>query len=137
LMFGPALMRLFTPEQALIDLSMSMMYILAIGYIAMAVTQVLSGTMRGAGDTMTPMWVSFLTTIVLRVPLAYALVYGSRAMGAALRTQQAMVFISMLIAWLTGAAVTAFLYKRGGWRKKQLEPLAAQMRREAAAAEKQ
>ena len=132
LLFGPALMRLFTPEQALIDLSMSMMYILAVGYVVMAVTQVLSGTMRGAGDTMTPMWVSFLTTIALRVPLAYALVYGSRAMGAAMRTQQAMVFISMLIAWLTGAAVTAFLYKRGGWRKKQIEPLEVQMRKEAA-----
>ena len=73
-----------------------------------------------------------LPFIALRVPLAYALVYGSRAMGAAMRTQQAMVFISMLIAWLTGAAVTAFLYKRGGWRKKQIEPLEAQMRKEAA-----
>ena len=29
----------------------------------------------------------------------------------------------VLIAWLTGAAVTAFLYKRGTWRKKQIEPL--------------
>jgi len=131
LLFGPALMRLFTPEQALIDLSMSMMYILAIGYVVMAVTQVLSGAMRGAGDTMTPMWVSFLTTIALRVPLAYALVYGSRAMGAAMRTQQTLVFVSMLVAWLTGAIVTSLLYKRGGWRKKQIEPVAAQLRREA------
>ena len=131
LLFGPSLMRLFTPEQALIDLSMSMMYILAVGYVAMAVTQVLSGTMRGAGDTLTPMWVSFGTTIALRVPLAYALVYGFRAMGSTVRTQQSMVFISMLVAWLTGAAITFILYKKGTWRKKQIEPLEAQMRQEA------
>lgn len=32
-------------------------------YIAMAVTQSLSGVMRGAGDTMTPMWISLVTTV--------------------------------------------------------------------------
>jgi xanthine/uracil/vitamin C permease (AzgA family) len=63
LLFGPVLMRLFTPEQALIDLSMRMMYILAAGYIAMAATQVLAGVMRGAGDTLTPMWITLGTTI--------------------------------------------------------------------------
>jgi Na+-driven multidrug efflux pump len=49
---------------------MRMMRILAAGYIAMAVTQVLLGVMRGAGDTMTPMWISLITTIALRVPIA-------------------------------------------------------------------
>lgn len=132
LLGGPVLMRLFTPEQALIDLSMSMMYILAVGYIATAVTQVLSGTMRGAGDTMTPMWVSFGTTIALRVPLAYTLVYAAKAMGAAVRTQQTMVFVSMLVAWLTGALITAILYKKGTWRKKQIEPMQRQMAQEKA-----
>ena len=132
LLGGPVLMRLFTPEQALIDLSMHMMYILAVGYIVMAITQVLSGTMRGAGDTMTPMWISFGTTIALRVPLAYALVYGFKAMGAAVRTQQTMVFVSMLVAWLAGALITAILYKKGTWRKKQIEPMQRQMAQEKA-----
>ncbi len=132
LLCGPVLMRLFTPEQALIDLSMHMMYILAVGYIVMAITQVLSGTMRGAGDTMTPMWISFGTTIALRVPLAYALVYGFKAMGAAVRTQQTMVFVSMLVAWLAGAAITSYCYKKGTWRKKQIEPLEKAMLQEKA-----
>jgi len=133
LLGGPVLMRLFTPEQALIDLSMRMMYILAVGYIAVAVTQVLSGTMRGAGDTMTPMWISFGTTIALRVPLAYALVYGLKALGAPMLTQQTMVFVSLLMSWLAGALITAILYKKGGWRLRQIAPLAAEMAREAAA----
>ena len=123
LLFGPTLMRLFTPEQALIDLSMNMMYILAVGYVAMSVTQVLSGVMRGAGDTMTPMWITMGTTIGLRLPLAYALVAITRNAGAALITQQRMVFISLLISWLIGMLVTIFFYWRGVWKKKQVLPL--------------
>ena len=88
LLAGPALMRLFTPEKALIALSMQMMYILAAGYIAMSVTQVLQGVMRGAGDTVTPMWIGLTTAVVLRLPLAYALVALARNAGADLLTQE-------------------------------------------------
>jgi hypothetical protein len=31
-----------------------------------------------------------------------------------------MMFVSMLIAWVIGAALTTILYKRGGWKKKAL-----------------
>ena len=53
-------MGVFTDTAELVDLSMHMMRILAVGYIAMAVTQSLSGVMRGAGDTVTPMWISLI-----------------------------------------------------------------------------
>jgi len=55
LIFGKFLMGLFTDTAELINLSYNLMKILAVGYIAVAVTQSLSGIMRGAGDTMTPM----------------------------------------------------------------------------------
>ena len=127
LLFGPTLMRLFTPEQALINLSMNMLYILAAGYVAMSVTQVLSGVMRGAGDTMTPMWITMATTIGLRLPLAYAMVAMSRNAGAPVITQQRMVFISLLISWLIGMLVTIYFYWRGVWKKKQVLPLEREM----------
>lgn len=123
LLGGPFLMGLFTDEAALIDMSMGMMYILAVGYVAMAVTQVLSGTMRGAGDTMTPMWISFATTVLLRVPLAYVLVAIAKNMGAEKLMQERMVFVSLLITWLLGAAITGILYLRGGWKKKQVRAI--------------
>ena len=63
LLFGRYLMGIFTDTPELVDFSMRMMKILAVGYIAMAVTQVLSGVMRGAGDTVTPMWISLLMRI--------------------------------------------------------------------------
>ena len=59
-----------------------MMRVLSVGYIAMAVTQILSGTMRGAGDTMTPMWLSIITTIIVRMPLAYLLAFLTRSEAA-------------------------------------------------------
>ncbi|MBQ3201583.1 MAG: MATE family efflux transporter, partial [Clostridia bacterium] len=61
LFFGHHLFAIFTETEALIDLAVRMMRILAFGYICMAVTQVLGGIMRGAGDTMTPMWISMIT----------------------------------------------------------------------------
>ena len=79
LVFGKYLMSIFTDTGELVDLSMYFMRILALGYIAMAVTQVLSGTMRGAGDTLTPMWISLMTTILIRVPIAYGLAYLTRS----------------------------------------------------------
>ncbi|MCF6463093.1 MATE family efflux transporter, partial [Clostridium sp. Cult1] len=75
LIFGKHLMGVFTNTKELVDLSMHMMRILAAGYIAMAITQCLSGVMRGAGDTITPMWISLITTVVIRVPVAYGLAY--------------------------------------------------------------
>ncbi len=67
LVFGKYLMEIFTTTSELVTLSANMMKILAVGYIAMAVTQSLSGVMRGAGDTMTPMWISLITTVLIRL----------------------------------------------------------------------
>lgn len=47
LVFGRYLMAIFTNTSELVTLSANMMRILAVGYIAMAVTQSLSGVMRG------------------------------------------------------------------------------------------
>jgi putative MATE family efflux protein len=118
LLAGPALMRLFTEEQTLIDLSMQMMFILAAGYIAMSVTQVLQGVMRGAGDTVTPMWISLCTAVIFRVPLAYSLVAWARNAGAEQLTQEKMVFLSLLSNWILGMLITIVLFKLGKWKRK-------------------
>lgn len=113
LIFGKYLMGIFTDTQELVELSMNMMRILAVGYIAMAVTQSLSGVMRGAGDTMTPMWISLLTTVAIRVPVAYVLSWLTKSSSC--------VFVSLLTSWCCGALLTTAFYLRGGWRKKALD----------------
>ncbi|MBS5523544.1 MAG: MATE family efflux transporter [Clostridiales bacterium] len=119
LIFGKNLMSIFTETQALVELSMHMMQIIAIGYLAMAVTQSLSGVMRGAGDTMTPMWISLITTVIIRVPLAYGIAYLTRSPQNPGGIQEC-IFISLLGSWLIGALLTVILYKVGHWKKKAL-----------------
>ena len=117
LIFGKALMGFFTNTPELVLLSRDMMGILAVGYIAMAVTQSLSGVMRGAGDTMTPMWISIATTIFIRVPIAYGISFLTRTPELP-NGRQECIFISLLTSWLLGALITFVFYKRGKWKGK-------------------
>lgn len=119
LLFGPYLMGIFTNTGELAQLSADMMKILAVGYIAMAVTQSLSGVMRGAGDTVTPMWISLFTTVVVRVPLAYGLVYLTRTAELPQGRYESL-WISLLTSWVLGAVITFVFYKLGRWKKKAL-----------------
>ena len=120
LLFGRYLMEIFTQTAELVSLSVYMMRILAVGYIAMAVTQSLSGVMRGAGDTMTPMWISLITTVVIRVPLAYGIAWFTRS-EAAPNGRSECIFISLLASWVLGALITLIAYRKGSWKKKALE----------------
>jgi len=117
LIFGKYLMGIFTDTVELVNLSANMMRILAAGYIAMAVTQSLSGIMRGAGDTMTPMWISLITTVGIRVPLAYTLAHLTKTPELPNGAYQSL-FISLLTSWLIGALLTFICYKFGSWKKK-------------------
>lgn len=119
LLFGPYLMGIFTNTQELAQLSADMMKILAVGYIAMAVTQSLSGVMRGAGDTVTPMWISLVTTVAVRVPLAYGLVYLTRTPQLPQGRYESL-WISLLTSWVLGALITFGFYCLGRWKKKAL-----------------
>ena len=116
LLFGENLMRMFTQTEEVVSLGVHMLHILALGYIAMAVTQTLSGVMRGAGDTMTPMWISLITTIIIRMPLAYGLAFLTRS-EAMPNGNPDSLFISLLVSWVMGALLTTLFYRRGKWRR--------------------
>lgn len=120
LLFGRYLMEIFTSTPELVELSFNMMKILAVGYIAMEVTQCLSGVMRGAGDTVTPMWISMITTVAIRIPLAYGIAYLTRTPELP-GGSSACIFISLLISWVLGACLTALFYKLGSWKKRALQ----------------
>ena len=122
LLFGHFLFDLFTDTEELMDLAVRMMRILALGYIFMAVTQVLGGVMRGCGDTVTPMWVTMLTTIVLRIPTAYGLAWLTRSEAYPNGRPEAL-FGSLLFSWTMGMIVSALVYRFGSWRKKAIRTL--------------
>ena len=120
LIFGKGLMHIFTDTQSLVELSYHLMKILAVGYIAVAVTQSLSGIMRGAGDTMAPMWISLVQTVLLRVPIAYGISFLTRTEALPYGNQEC-IQISLLVSWLAGAALTTIFYLRGKWKDKAIQ----------------
>lgn len=117
LFFGRGIMHFFTETQSIIDLGMTLMKVLALGYIAMSVTQCMSGVMRGAGDTVTPMGISIFTSVFLRILLAYALVALSRTPENPLGNP-VMLYVSLLATWTFGALINFYFYRRGNWRAK-------------------
>ena len=117
LVFGHYLFGIFTTTPELIALAVRMMRIMAVGYVCMAITQVLGGVMRGAGDTVTPMWITIFTTIVLRVPVAYILAHFT-ANEQWPNGQPEALSISLLVSWSMGMIISVIAYRIGKWKKK-------------------
>jgi len=125
LLFGHGLIGLFTETEDVITIGVHGLRWLSLGYIAFAVSQVLQGAMRGAGETMVPMWISVVATIVIRLPLAYLLAALTRS-AAWPRGNPDAIFASLLISWLLAMAATAVLYRRGAWKRRLPEDLLAE-----------
>lgn len=120
LLFGKGLMGIFTDTAELVELSYRLMKILAVGYIAMAVTQSLSGVMRSAGDTMTPMWISMIQTVGIRVPVAYIVSWLTTTPELP-NGRCECIQISLVVSWLCGALLTVIFYACGKWKKKAIK----------------
>lgn len=82
--FGPTLMRVFSDDPVVIDTGRVLLICAAMFALFDAVTIVLAGALRGAGDTKWMMWALFLGSYGISLPLAllFAVVMGLGAKGA-------------------------------------------------------
>ena len=110
------LFAIFTDTTELIELAGQMMRIMAVGYIAVSVTQVMGGVMRGAGDTVTPMWISMVSTIALRIPVAYIMAYFTRS-AAYPNGHPFSLSTSLLVSWTMGMLISIIAYRRSKIRQ--------------------
>ena len=110
---------IFTDTAELIDLAGRMMRIIAVGYLGVAITQSLGGVMRGAGDTLSPMWISIISTVVLRVPVAYIFAHFT-ASEAWPHGHPFSLSASLLISWVLGAIISCVVFKLGRWKKTMM-----------------
>ena len=110
---------IFTDTAELIDLAGRMMRLMAVGYLGVAITQSLGGVMRGAGDTVSPMWISIISTVFLRVPVAYAMAYFT-ASEAWPHGHPFSLSASLLISWVLGAVMSCVVFKKGKWKKTMM-----------------
>ena len=113
------LFAIFTDTAELIDLAGRMMRLMAVGYVGVAITQSLGGVMRGAGDTVSPMWISIISTVLLRVPVAYIMAHFT-ASEAWPHGHPFSLSASLLISWVLGAFMSCVVFKQGRWKKKML-----------------
>ena len=116
-LFGKILFGFFTDTPELIELATKMIRIMAIGYICVSVTQILGGIMRGCGDTMTPMWVSMIQTILIRVPVAYGIAALTKSAEFP-HGHPVALFGSLLISWTMGMIISTIAFRMGKWKRK-------------------
>ena len=117
LLFGRGLIGMFSDTPEVIALGQRGLQWLAFGYICFAVTQVLQGVMRGAGETMLPMYISIITTIVLRMPLAYLIAALTKS-AAWPNGHPDCIFASQLISWVIGTVLSVIVYRMGWWKRR-------------------
>ncbi len=111
LLLGRPLANIFTDTQQLINLSVKMLRILALGYLVMGMSQTIQGFMRGVGDTKTPMWIGIVTQVVLRIPLAYLLARLT-ATEEFPNGQCEALFISLVSTWVIGFFLNLIFFAR-------------------------
>lgn len=117
LLFGKNLIAMFSDTPEVIAIGQRGLQWLSFGYLCFAITQVVQGVMRGAGDTMVPMWISVFNTVILRMPLAYLLAYLTRNPEWPNGVPDA-IFSSLLIAWVVGMVLSVIAYRRGTWKRR-------------------
>lgn len=105
--------------QNVVELGGRGLHILAVGYLAMGILQIYGGILRAAGDTISTMMISLITTVVVRVPLAYIIAFFTRSEEWPHGHPDA-IFFSLLTSWLLNALLTYLRYRQGKWRKIDL-----------------
>jgi len=108
---GNHLMRAFTPDEDIIAVGSEFLMIVSSFYVLFSIMFALTGVYRGAGDTLFPMVITFLTLWVIRVPLSEILseYYGERG-----------IWIALPITWASGMTISTIYYFTGRWKKKRV-----------------
>lgn len=111
LLLAEPLMRLFTNDPEVISIGMDYLYVVSPFYIVFTTMFTIGGVMRGAGDTMIPMLITFIALWVVRIPLCYYLSLDMGVIG---------IWWGIPGAWLAGALLSFLYYLTGKWKSKAL-----------------
>src|SRR5262249_49973021 len=108
-LFGEQLMRIFSDDPAVIALGAEVLFITAWNQPFMAVAQVLSGGLRGAGDTRFPMIVTMLAIWGVRLPLGW---FFGIALGWGLQG----VYLGYVLDTMVRAGLNWWRWRQGRWK---------------------
>lgn len=111
--FPYALLRAFTTDEAVIELGTMFLKIVALLQIPLALTMVLAGSLRGAGDTRFIMGATIIGMWGVRVPLALAF-------GVWLKLGVYYVWTAMIADWTVRMGLLVWRYQSERWRAIQV-----------------
>jgi Na+-driven multidrug efflux pump len=111
IIFGKYLMGIFTPDQNVIDIGYDYLIIVGSFYIIFSTLFVVNAVMRGAGDTLVPMFITLIALWGVRVPASYLLADRIGVTG---------IWWAVPIGWGVGMILTILYYYSGKWKKKVL-----------------
>ncbi len=106
---GHILMDLFTNDREVIRLGNQYLTIVSSFYLVFTLMFIYNGVMRGAGDTLIPMFISLLSLWLIRIPMAWLL---SREVGVT------GIWWAIPAGWLVGLTLSFIYYKSGRWKLK-------------------
>jgi putative MATE family efflux protein len=108
LLGGHLLMALFTKDPDVIRAGDQYLTIISSFYMVFSLMFIYTGLLRGAGDTLIPMFFSLLSLWLIRIPVAWFLSGKMGAVG---------IWWSIPAGWIVGLALSWMYYKTGRWKK--------------------
>ena len=110
LVFAEALVGLFSEDPEVIALAATCLRIAAVAQPLMAITDALAGSLRGAGDTRTPMLVAIVGPVVVRLSACwlFAFEWEMGLLG---------IWLATTVDWLVRCVALALMFRRGAWKR--------------------
>jgi putative MATE family efflux protein len=109
MLFGHQLMGAFTSDPEVILIGEQYLFIVGAFYILFSTMFIANGVLRGAGDTLIPMFITLMGLWVIRIPVAYFL---SRHIGIN------GIWWGVPAAWFVGSVLSVAYYLGGRWKRK-------------------
>ncbi|PWD98829.1 MATE family efflux transporter [Marinilabilia rubra] len=106
---GEALMKLFSNSAEVVEHGKNYLIIISSFYPVFATMFIMHGTLRGAGDTLIPMFITLISLWIVRIPLAAIL---SGEMGPS------GIWWAIPSGWTIGLTGTLSYYLSGKWKNK-------------------
>jgi len=102
-------MKLFTDTDTVIEIGAQYLTVVSSCYVIFSIMFALNGVMRGAGDTLVPMFITLFSLWVIRVPFAAVLSERFNELG---------IWFAVPLAWSVGTVLSFIYYRMGKWKKK-------------------
>ena len=111
--FAPIIVSWFTEAPEVRLVGTNGLRTMSLGFPLYALGMVLEQSFNGAGDTRTPSWMNFVVFWLFQLPVAW---YLSQHTTLGYRG----VFTAVVMAYTALALVSAFFFRRGTWKNKQV-----------------